>query len=414
MNKTKLTSWGNNREKEVVFTDIPEHGTINVGNQNSYGDCFFPKNANAFKNRELQDINYKFNSSMTMDDLITKNRIGLYGVPGKRNVTLGGAIASDTHGKDNIWGGSFARNIKDIYIQLPNNEKLVVSRDKDFDIFQSTIGGYGLTGSILGCSFIDDLPKYSNFYNKSIITGNSLEELLSKIKFQNKVFTVCWIDLLSNKKDWVIENFEENLNINKPIPEVNDIELKISLPFIGKNIMGSMSLVNKLFFYRNKLIQKNKVDIQKVLYPLGFLTDTRNIASNRKIVQVQFSIPNSEESHLDELINYLIFRQNPVLCSIKKLSNSNNYNNLSFHQNGWTVAVDFPFKTFNNTSIRRFYKKLIQHQGKIYLAKDSTLTSHELKEMYPNYKDCVKIFKKIDPKNIYQSELSNRLELKTW
>ena len=125
MNKTKLTSWGNNREKEVVFTDIPEHGTINVGNQNSYGDCFFPKNANAFKNRELQDINYKFNSSMTMDDLITKNRIGLYGVPGKRNVTLGGAIASDTHGKDNIWGGSFARNIKDIYIQLPNNEKLV-------------------------------------------------------------------------------------------------------------------------------------------------------------------------------------------------------------------------------------------------------------------------------------------------
>ena len=139
MNKTKLTSWGNNREKEVVFTDIPEHGTINVGNQNSYGDCFFPKNANAFKNRELQDINYKFNSSMTMDDLITKNRIGLYGVPGKRNVTLGGAIASDTHGKDNVWGGSFIKNIEGITLITASGKEINATRDKNNEIFLKDI-----------------------------------------------------------------------------------------------------------------------------------------------------------------------------------------------------------------------------------------------------------------------------------
>ena len=56
----------------------------------------------------------------------------------------------------------------------------------------------------------------------------------------------------------------------------------------------------------------------------------------------------------------------------------------------------------------------IEHEGKIYLAKDSTLNNEEFREMYPNYHEWEKILKKLDPKNIYQSALSNRLGLKTW
>ena len=175
-----------------------------------------------------------------------------------------------------------------------------------------------------------------------------------------------------------------------------------------------MSFVNKAYYFKNKLFQNNIVDIQKALYPLGLLTDTRNVSKNRKIIQVQFSIPNNEQSNLEELINLLIYNQFPILCSIKKLNNSKYYNNLSFHQNGWTVAVDFPYENFDNKSIRYFYRKLIEHQGKIYLAKDSTLNVDEFREMYPKFKEWEKVLKKLDPNNIYQSELSSRLGLKKW
>ena len=252
------------------------------------------------------------------------------------------------------------------------------------------------------------------FLLNQVKTGSGVEDLLSSFKFENKVYAVGWIDLLSSKKYWVIDSYREYDKFKKSKSNSNNEELAISAPLIGKNVLGSVSFVNKSYYYKNKLFQKKIVNIEKVLYPLGLLTDTRNISKNRKIIQVQFSIPNHKETYLEELINLLIYKQAPLLCSIKKLNNSNTYNNISFFQNGWSVAVDFPFENFNEKSIRNFYKKLIEHKGKIYLAKDSTLNTYEFREMYPNYKEWEKTIKKLDPKNIYQSALSNRLGLKSW
>jgi len=414
MDEVTLTSWGNNITKEILLTDEVKNGVINFGNQNSYGDCFIPKSSYAIINKTAVNSEHYYFASLTINELVSKHKFGLYGVPGKSNVTLGGAIASDTHGKDNIWGGSFEKNIKELFIQLPSKEQITVSKKQEPQIYESTIGGYGLSGSILGCNFHENLPKFTNSYIKSVSTGSGIEDLLANIKFKNKVFTVCWIDLLSKTKNWVIENYTEHNDINKTFYNIGNKEPRISFPFIGKNTLGTMSIINRLFLYKNKIFQRDIVSINKVLYPLGLLTDTRNLSNNRKIVQVQFSIPDSEENYLEDLIDHLIYNQFPILCSLKKLENSNKYKNLSFHQNGWAVAVDFPYKEFNNQSIRNFYKKLIEHNGKVYLAKDSTLNRDEFRKMYPEYNDWIKVIKQIDPKNIYQSALSDRLGLKTW
>ena len=110
----------------------------------------------------------------------------------------------------------------------------------------------------------------------------------------------------------------------------------------------------------------------------------------------------------------LINKQIPLLCSIKKLSNQDCLNNLSFYQEGWTIAVDFSFHQFNSQEIEKFYKELSKLGGKVYLAKDSTLDKKNFRSMYPESFEWEKIVKSIDPKNLYQSKLSNRLGLKGW
>ena len=213
----------------------------------------FPYGQNVHKSEKLDDEIKYFPSSKTIKEMCEQSKVVLYGIPGKSNVTLGGAIASDTHGKDNIWGGSFEKNIKEIYIQLPNREKLVVSREVEPEIFESTIGGYGLSGSILGCSLNSQLPNYSDFFTKSVKTGSGVEDLLSSFKFENKVYAVGWIDLLSSKKYWVIDNYREYDKFKKSKSKSNNDEIAISAPLIGKNVLGSMSFVNKSYYFKNKL-----------------------------------------------------------------------------------------------------------------------------------------------------------------
>ena len=185
-----------------------------------------------------------------------------------------------------------------------------------------------------------------------------------------------------------------------------------SLPFIGKNRFGIMSLVNKIYFYLKSKQKEYLKNFDDVVYPLNLFTDTRKVSKKQKIIQVQFSIPEKSQNSLSDLISLLIENQSPILCSFKRLGKNETNLNLSFIQQGWAVAVDFPFYEFDTVAIRKFIKVLVENNGKIYLAKDSIITADEFQKMYPNYSNWINITRKYDPNSIFKSSMSKRLNIK--
>ena len=175
-----------------------------------------------------------------------------------------------------------------------------------------------------------------------------------------------------------------------------------------------MATVNYIYYFMKSNKDLSFKSYDKVLFPLSAISDTRNLAKNRKIIQIQFSIPKEKEDKIEIILQKLIHKQHPILCSVKRLSKNESDLNLSFVQDGWTFAVDFPFYEFSNEEIRKFYKYLIENNGKIYLAKDSTLLEEEFKDMYQNFWTWQEIVKDLDPKKLFQSKLSKRLGLKNW
>ena len=160
VDKENLKSWGNNFEKIVNVNPGFRLPGIDFGNQNSYGDAFMPFSNTSFKVDKNTFLEKEFTSASTeLKEYLLLSDHSLFGIPGRNNVTVGGAIAADTHGKDNLWGGSFGRNIDSIILKLPSGEVITASSEQNFEIFESTIGGYGLTGSILGCKFKKKLKK---------------------------------------------------------------------------------------------------------------------------------------------------------------------------------------------------------------------------------------------------------------
>lgn len=415
VDKENLKSWGNNFEKIVNVNPGFRLPGIDFGNQNSYGDAFMPFSNTSFKVDKNTFLEKEFTSASTeLKEYLLLSDHSLFGIPGRNNVTVGGAIAADTHGKDNLWGGSFGRNIDSIILKLPSGEVITASSEQNFEIFESTIGGYGLTGSILGCKFKKEIKK-NIFYIKETNTGKGVSNLINNKTFDNNSYWVGWINLLDKNFPWVSDTYYSQIDMPGGVKKNTNYEFsKFNLSFLGKNSFNSMKMINNIYFLKNQFSNKKIVSSEDMHYPLGAFSDTRNIAKNRKIIQIQFSIPHENRSNLEELINLLIYKQTPVLCSIKRLGKNNLLNNLSFYQNGWTLAVDFSLDTFDFQAINTFISKLIELEGKIYLAKDSILSESQFKKMYTNFQSFQKTLKKIDPDNIYQSEMSKRLGIKNW
>ena len=68
--------------------------------------------------------------------------------PGTREVTLGGAIANDVHGKNHHAAGSFAHHLRRLELLRGTGERVVCGPGEQPELFAATVGGLGLTGLI--------------------------------------------------------------------------------------------------------------------------------------------------------------------------------------------------------------------------------------------------------------------------
>jgi FAD/FMN-containing dehydrogenase len=88
---------------------------------------------------------------------------------------------------------------------------------------------------------------------------------------------------------------------------------------------------------------------------------------------------------------------------------------LSFPFEGLTLAIDFPLRGNELLLLLdQLDNTVIANGGRTYLAKDARMKPESFKAMYPQLEKWQQIKMHVDPKNVFNSDLSRRLKMGVW
>jgi FAD/FMN-containing dehydrogenase len=333
--------------------------------------------------------------------------------PGTKLITVGGAIASDVHGKNHHVAGCFSESVKKFNLMLPDGKIVACSKEKTPDLFRATCGGQGLTGVILDAQIY--LQKVnSNFIDQTIIKTKNLRETFEAFEaHSNATYSVAWIDCLAKGKArgrslLMLGDFSEKSNAK--YQPTNQINLPINLPSLALNKF-SIKAFNWLYYNRiSSKFTNHPVNIDSFFYPLDTIGNWNRIYGKNGFTQYQFIMPKQTSYHgLEEMLGTIAESRKGSFLAVLKLYGKANQNWLSFPMEGYSLALDFRIEKGILELLDSLDKILVKQRGRIYLSKDVRVSKEIFEQGYPQIEKFRKYRKanKMDEK--FQSLQSKRL-----
>ena len=342
-------------------------------------------------------------------------------LPGTKAVSVGGAIAADVHGKNHHRDGSFCQHVIQISLVLASGEVVSCSATQNQELFRASCGGMGLTGAIVEATLrLAAVP--SRYIDQRSLVANNLQECFAHIEDNaDSKYSVAWLDCLATGDDMgrsVLYLGEHSKGKNRKSDRKYQDRSSISVPFSTPSFLlnkSSMSLFNSTYFSLQKHKSRtSRLDYDNYFFPLDRLSNWNRLYGSKGFLQYQFVLPG--EGALEGITTVLekISKQGKgsFLTVLKKFGEANE-NLLSFPRSGYTLTLDFKNETSLFPLLDELDRIVLDHDGRLYLAKDARMSEAVFKASYPNWEAFMAIKAKVDPHNRFASLQSNRLGLTT-
>jgi len=149
-------------------------------------------------------------------------------------------------------------------------------------------------------------------------------------------------------------------------------------------------------------------------WPLDAVSDWNRIYGARGFIQYQCVLPfETSREGLVKLLEKISAAGRASFLAVLKTFGAANPAPLGFPFPGHTLALDLPASPGIVEFARELDKIVLEHQGRCYLAKDSTLQADTVRTMYPRLGEWREIKQRLDPHGRFNSSLARRLELFT-
>jgi decaprenylphospho-beta-D-ribofuranose 2-oxidase len=341
--------------------------------------------------------------------------------PGTRNVTVGGAIAADVHGKNHHVDGSFGNHLQRLSLVDGTGTLRELTPDGgEASFFWATVGGMGLTGVIVEATF-SLIPITSSLISVDTTRYRDLESLMgAMVEADAKYrYSVAWVDSLDPKGRGVLTCGDHAPAEALPKSQQSDPlhydpkALASTPPFLPGGLLNKLTVraFNEAWYRKAPKHRVGELQaIAPFFHPLDGVQDWNRIYGPAGFLQYQFAVPNEAAHLVPRALEVLRQVGAPSFLTVLKRFGQSNPAPLSFPIPGWTLAADVPAAVPGLLgALDQLDEEVAAAGGRLYLAKDSRQSATMFVNSYTELQPWSRQLLSLDPNGKMNSSIRSRL-----
>ena len=445
----------NKKELEDILNYAKKNNlsVIAMGHGCSYSDLFMHDKGIVINFKNLNKI-INFNSQgntllvepganvAQVNNFLLGKKLTINNIPASFEITVGGAIANNVHGKDSHNNGYFCENISKI-TYIDNNLDIKILSKKDNKVeFEKFTGSLGLLGIIIEVEIICSELKSQYLSSKTYYLNNFVDffQFQQKINLKEIPFYSIKVDPYSKDKKFgraVVNTYNWDFtNGNNNSEKIRDVNLYKKISFFGFNFYlprKKYDLIKKLVFsicalFSNRYIWKilnfmsfeywrlNEGKIKRLhvldLYNNNNFTNHNILFKPLGFYSMQILIPiNIYYSLIPKLLKIIQESKNePFLCQMMFLPKREDF----IYEMNDHVAFSMPFLKKNNSNkqdlfVKKIVDLIIDNKCQLLLYKDNVINKDDCLKIFPKIKEFNALKKHLDKNSFFSSAYYERV-----
>jgi len=343
--------------------------------------------------------------------------------PGTRFVTLGGAVASDVHGKNHHVDGSFGEHVESIKVTLSSGEEVALSPNVNPEWFWATVGGMGLTGVVTEVSVRMLRVESSQVMVETKRLGN-LDDVIASMSDSSDDdfrYSVAWVDMLASGRSLgrgvlTRGNHASASDAGGSDPCRYDPKVRLAAPpWVPNGLLNKFTVraFNEVWY--RKAPADAHVGLETIpafFHPLDGVSKWNALYGSNGFIQYQFIVPLERVDVLRAVIGKFSEAGVASFLAVLKRMGKSNAAPMSFPTEGWTLTLDLAAGSPQLPGLLEHIDELVLDAGgRHYLAKDAHVSALAVERAYPRLDEWKNIRDEMDPRRLWISDLARRLRL---